>query len=336
MNWYEYQELVADIFRGIGAKVNTNYKAVGARGEHAIDVWVKMEKFGIEMTWICECKYWKDSIPKEKVLTLYEITKDLGVDKGFLFSESGFQSGAIRCTKNTNITLTNVDEIKELIQQELEEVRLIDFLKRIENLKKTLKNSWIDDLGYPIANNNTNFDKCLTIDGTLMFMILQVQKALNNDFPVYLTKYSTEGCKCENVVELNKTLSEELKIVETIVKEIDNQTQKTAIEVSNNINIFIQAIKNLLKSSEIQLFDKSIDIDNQSMETLKYMKAIAKSADDLKRTSKGAIAREIHNMMRLLIEYIYPHLTKVEMNKNEWNDSKERILNQLDILCSIS
>ena len=332
MNWYEYQEYVADVFRNTGAEVETNYKAVGARGEHDLDVWIKLDKIGIEMIWICECKYWKDSIPKEKVLTLYEITKDLGVDRGFLFSESGFQSGAIRCTKNTNITLTSVDEIKELIQQELEEAKLIDFLKRIETIKSTLKKSWIDDLGNPIANNNTNFDKCLTIDGTLMFTTLQVQKALNNDFPINLTRYSMESCHCKNIDELNNTLSEELDNIEIIVEEIRKHTLERDKEVSNKKDTFIKSIKSLLSSSKIQLFDKSADIDNQILETLKHMKAVGKSIDDLKKVSSGTLARNIHKMMRLLIENIYPHLTKIEMDKNAWLESKEKILQHLEVL----
>ncbi|WP_452225734.1 restriction endonuclease [Lacinutrix cladophorae] len=332
MNWYEYQEFVADVFRNIGAEVETNYKAVGARGEHDLDVWIKLDKLGIEMTWICECKYWKDSIPKEKVLTLYEITKDLGVDRGFLFSESGFQSGAIRCTKNTNITLTSVDEIKDLIKQELEEAKLINFLKRIETIKNIVKKSWIDDLGNPIANNNSNFDKCLTIDGTLMFTSLQIQKAINNNYPISLTRYSMENSHCKNIDELNKTLSEELDNIENVVEEIRKQTEKKDEEVSNKIDIFIHAIKSLLISSEYQLFNKSVDIDKQVFETLKHMKTVGKSADELKEISNGTLAINIHKMMRLLIENIYPHLTKIEMDINEWKESEEKILHQLEIL----
>jgi hypothetical protein len=39
--------------------------------------------------------------------------------------------------------------------------------------------------------------------------------------------------------------------------------------------------------------------------------------------------------MRLLLEFIYPHLTKIEMNRNEWNDSKNLIITQLNVLTKI-
>jgi len=87
-----------------------------------------------------------------------------------------------------------------------------------------------------------------------------------------------------------------------------------------------------LSSSEIQLFDKSADIDNQILETLTHMKAVGKSADDLKKVSNGTLARNIHKMMRLLIDNIYPHLTKIEMDKSAWKESKEKILQHLELL----
>ena len=66
MNWNEYQEAVAEVFRSIGAEVETNFKASGARGIHDVDVWIKLKEFGIQMTWICECKYWKTLFLKKK------------------------------------------------------------------------------------------------------------------------------------------------------------------------------------------------------------------------------------------------------------------------------
>jgi hypothetical protein len=65
------------------------------------------------------------------------------------------------------------------------------------------------------------------------------------------------------------------------------------------------------------------------------MKAVGKTADDLKKISTGTLASEVYKIMRLLLEFIYPHLTKIEMNRNEWNDSKNLIITQLNVLTKI-
>ena len=70
MNWKEYQNQVASIFNSIGASTTIEKKVEGVRGIHEVDVFVELEKFGIKMIWICECKYWNSAVPKEKVLAL--------------------------------------------------------------------------------------------------------------------------------------------------------------------------------------------------------------------------------------------------------------------------
>lgn len=73
-----------------------------------VDVLVHTVFAGVGVTWVIECKLWKTAIPKEKVLTLAQVASDVGADRAFLLSESGFQAGAIRAAQNTNITLTSM------------------------------------------------------------------------------------------------------------------------------------------------------------------------------------------------------------------------------------
>lgn len=65
----------------------------------------------MESHWIIECKAWKNNIPKEKVTALSAIVQDVGADRGFLLSEVGFQSGAIRAARSSNITLTSLEDL---------------------------------------------------------------------------------------------------------------------------------------------------------------------------------------------------------------------------------
>lgn len=44
---------------------------------------------------VVENKLWGSPISKEKVLTLQQIANNVGADRSFLLSESGFQAGDI-------------------------------------------------------------------------------------------------------------------------------------------------------------------------------------------------------------------------------------------------
>ena len=98
-NWHEYQEAVARVFSELGCSVEVDKKVTGARGQHDIDVYVTFEKFGQECRWIIECKLWSKRIHKSEVQTLHGIVQDVGADRGLLFTETGFQSGALNWPK---------------------------------------------------------------------------------------------------------------------------------------------------------------------------------------------------------------------------------------------
>lgn len=119
MNWKQYQEQTAEFFRSLECQADVDTTVAGARAEHNIDVWVRFRKFGIETKWVIECKYWNSAVPKEKVLALRSVVEDVGADKGILISVAGFQSGAVRASQKTNITLTDLDELKETAREDL-------------------------------------------------------------------------------------------------------------------------------------------------------------------------------------------------------------------------
>lgn len=119
MNWKRYQEETAKFFRDLGCDAEVEAKVIGVRAEHKIDVWVRFKRFGLETKWVIECKCWNSAVPKQKVLALRSIGDDVGADRGVLISSAGFQSGAIRASDNTNITLTDLYELKSTAQDDL-------------------------------------------------------------------------------------------------------------------------------------------------------------------------------------------------------------------------
>ena len=128
MTWRQLQEETAEFFRTLGCDAQVEAKVPGARAEHKVDVWVRFTKFGLETKWLIECKYWASSVPKEKVLALKALVEDVGADRGILISAAGFQPGAVRATEKTNITLTDLDGLKETAREDL----IASVLHRIE------------------------------------------------------------------------------------------------------------------------------------------------------------------------------------------------------------
>src|SRR5467141_1043423 len=89
--WKNYQEQAREFFCGLGLEARADAEIKGVRAIHAVDVYISFARFGIEHRWLVECKFWKTAIPKEKVLAFQSVMTDIGADKGFLLSETGFQ-----------------------------------------------------------------------------------------------------------------------------------------------------------------------------------------------------------------------------------------------------
>ena len=130
MNWHDLQNLTADLFSDLGCDVSIEEIVIGARSSHEVDVLVKFKSFGISTTWIIECKHWKRKITKEKIMALRSISDDIGADRGIIVSSSGFQAGAIRAANNTNITLTDLEGLREITSQSICSLSLLDLQTR--------------------------------------------------------------------------------------------------------------------------------------------------------------------------------------------------------------
>ena len=122
-DWYIFQEEIKDHFESLGADAETNVSIQGVRTNHDIDVFVKTRFLGENLAWVIEAKHWKSKVTKSQVLTLRSIVDDLGADRGFIISLSGFQSGALEAAGKTNVSLKTFDELKEdtkgLIEKEI-------------------------------------------------------------------------------------------------------------------------------------------------------------------------------------------------------------------------
>ncbi len=106
--WHRYQEHARDFFRSLGLAADCDVHLVGARGGDDFDVVADGAWFGIKMKWVAECKYWKRNVSKGEARKFRDAVQNVGADRGFLFSEKGFQAGAVAATANSNVTLTSL------------------------------------------------------------------------------------------------------------------------------------------------------------------------------------------------------------------------------------
>ncbi len=132
-SWQEYQEEVAEFFRGLGVEATTNHTIQGVRTTHDVDVFVRSHHAGFDATWIVECKYWATKVSKFHVLGLREIVSDVGADRGFLLAEVGFQSGAIEAATLTNVHLTSLGNLRGTASADISAMRLRELFDRVES-----------------------------------------------------------------------------------------------------------------------------------------------------------------------------------------------------------
>ena len=129
--WRAYQEDVANFFRSLGLAASTDCRVQGVRTSHNVDVCVCSNHVGFDVTWLVECKYWKDAVTKLHVIALRQIVSDCGADRGILLSESGFQRGAIEAASLTNVQVTSLEGLRDSSEKEVWSMRLHDLNDRL-------------------------------------------------------------------------------------------------------------------------------------------------------------------------------------------------------------
>jgi hypothetical protein len=130
---------------------------------------------GVRFQWVVECKAWKTNIPKEKVLALLSIVQDVGADKGFLLSETGFQSGAVRAASNTNITLTSIADLEAAARESMVQTTAAQLHWRLVRIKQTLWRLHKETGDY--------FSEYMRPMGEISLLDLALEDAIHGRFP---------------------------------------------------------------------------------------------------------------------------------------------------------
>jgi len=178
-DWKYYQNEVAKLFREFGCDIETDLPIQGARRKHAVDVWIKFNRFGVHKFWIAECKLCDRRITREKVLTLKALIEDVGADRGILIAEAGHQSDAYAEASKTNILLTTLAELRERAWPELLRLALSELRHNATVLKRKALLSF-----YAHAGADLDATAFVRIIGMIAIIDITAEEAQSGSFPL--------------------------------------------------------------------------------------------------------------------------------------------------------
>jgi hypothetical protein len=338
-DWGIYQEKVAAVFRRLGAKAELQVHVAGARGEHDVDVWVTFDKFGVNVRWLVECKLWKTAVPKEKVAALYEIAQDVGADRALLFSESGFQAGAIKASANTNVSLTNLAEFESYAEQELYAATLVQMITETEKLHSEVKSLWIDDNGRLAPIPGLDLDQLIGLDGAILFFKLALQKALTGAFPISYPAVSD----CSPVVSHDGAsfLQNARSTLETVRQCLDKLApayEQIMGTTQQRVGALVLSVQELIAAAKTCLFERDQsekDFERDRFQALGKMKAVDRAAQALYAIPDDEIHVKVRSLIKLLIDTVYLYLTLPTVPRGQWCAATDTVENLLTDIKSL-
>jgi len=329
--WHEYQEDIAALFRSLGLSAEVDAVVTGTRATHNVDVWVTFSRYGVEMKWLVECKFWRRAVPKEKVLALQQIAQDLGADKAFLFSEIGFQSGAVKAAQLTNTTLISLSDLRERSGQDLYEAQLAAVVRRINGFAAgPLDLSYYDP---SVLSNLSEEDRDLILSaaGAVFMLKLAIPKAMGGQFPIILSRVSGPMIDCRDAAHFIDAVSAVLNDLGVAEGKIRTAAIGRMQRSCSNAGEFVRSVERLLEIAETALFTPPdhCEFEALRLRALDAMKAVGRSADLVRQDADTDLLRETKATMRLLIDGVYLHLTKPTVGADVWNTSKAAITAQI-------
>lgn len=113
-DWKDLQNKVCKFLNEAGYNAESPKTIETVRGSVEVDVFAESEDELLRQ-FICECKFWDSSVPKEKVHAFRTVVNDSGSMVGIMIAKSGFQSGAYEAAYCSNVLLKNWEGFIELI-----------------------------------------------------------------------------------------------------------------------------------------------------------------------------------------------------------------------------
>lgn len=311
----------------MGFDAEIELKMDGARGQHIVDVAVRPRTAGIPVLWIVECKSWKAAVRKEQVMTLGHIAQDVGADRAFLLSESGFQAGAIAACRHSNITLTSLAELADAAKDHIVSTRLRTQLQRQSDAEDRLRFHLFDSRGQSPAIMATDMGELTDLLGACLDMHLATTAALTGRMPVTLCGILNGVQQSfDNLETLADCVDGQLSEVERRAAELDRRRDKKRAELIGDADCLVDEAQRLLDHIDAMLATQDPDLRLGKLQTscLSSMKRIGSLSVHLRESFKGNLLREGRHLMRILIDEVYIEMVARDRDEARWNDIKAR------------
>lgn len=112
--WRDLQCKVCEILKQCRFSAEVGKTIQSIRNTIEIDVYAEEQVDDREYSLICECKYWKTNVPQLHILALRTIVNDIGINKAYIITTTGFQKGAIKSAESTNVELITWEKFQKL------------------------------------------------------------------------------------------------------------------------------------------------------------------------------------------------------------------------------
>jgi hypothetical protein len=334
-DWREYQSKAAVLFGRIGFDVHFEHKVKGARATHSVDVWATSRQFGIEVKWLIECKFWNSRVPKEKVLALIQIAQDIGADKAFLLSETGFQSGAIAAAKNTNVVLSSLDDLEANAISVIAENEISVAEKHLYQLTDRLRALLYDEKGTMKRLSGLSLDDVVAQLGIAFELQLGIGKASVGRYPILIHGSRSHSTVCENSILFSKLLREEIECLKSITTTLEANAHESRDIKECNEELF-EVLKNFMFLSEKALFEKmegDPGFEEDRLMVLSWMKKLANAFVNARSAAPNKVVLDaINNLWRTLLDTAYLDLSKPKIPAEQWDETKRQVTEQTEQL----
>ncbi len=329
--WHDYQETVAELFRRIGFEASVDETIQGVRGKHQVDVLVRPKLAGVSLLWVVECKYWSTRVPKAQVLTLVHIAQDVGADRAFLFSEQGFQAGAISSAAHTNVTLVNLDEIESAAASSIAEAGIRRSFARIKEIESVLRDL-LDRQKFQVPPMPL-LDRILDLLGVCLDATLATSAALAQRYPVRLM----DASEANGLLVLNdpgalaEALQRTLERLERAYAAIEVEADAVDEQVRDASQQLVHRVQSLFVCCEV-LLDADADAEKLMLRrALEAMRAVGQQAEEL-RTAHSHLHSSVSAVMHELIDGVYLWLGDPNRPLASWPDLRGRVESKLTAL----
>lgn len=185
-DWIDLQDKVCKFLNEAGYEAESPKTIETVRGKVEVDVFVTSEMELIKK-FICECKFWKTPIPKEKIHAFRSVVNDSGSMLGIFVSKMGYQAGAYEAAYCSNVLLKDWDGFLELIARQWIDRRL----KYVKLLSQPLS-VYLDPIDVDYSS--------LSESGKEQYKLLQ-----NRSMPVYQQCYRlNHGLLKSEIIEVGE------------------------------------------------------------------------------------------------------------------------------------